>query len=174
MIIVGLGNPDREHQQTRHNVGFMVLDALLELETGASWKTEFGVAWARLGQHWLIKPQEYMNVSGQTLKRFIEKKGIEWKVADLLIVHDELDFPLGEIHEQRDRSAAGHNGVQSIIDAFNTKEFTRLRVGIGDNRLYDMPAEAYVLQRFTPDEQKIITATIKDLAHSLHERLIAA
>lgn len=170
MIFVGLGNPGKEYEDTRHNVGFVVLEKLAE-KNQITWKSEFGVRWAKIGPHWLIEPMEFMNVSGQTLKSFLEKKKVEMNPAtDLIVVHDEVDFPLGEVHQQRNRSGAGHNGVQSIIDALGTQDFERMRIGIGNNREKNIPAEDYVLQKFSAEERSAIAQAIDDAISFLEKK----
>lgn len=171
MIIVGLGNPGEEYDGTRHNIGFEVLDRLSAKHPGLAWKHEFGVHWARLDGHLLIKPQEFMNVSGPTVHRFLDKKKVTYTLPDLFVVHDDLDFPLGEVRQQADRSAAGHNGIQSLIDTFGAQDFQRLRIGIGDNRLSGVPAEDYVLQRFSPTERPVIDQAIAAAVETIERRL---
>lgn len=172
MFIVGLGNPGTEYEGTRHNVGSEVLDKLLAKFPETSWKKEFGVLWCRLGPHWLIKPQQYMNLSGQSLKSFLDYKHLDLNdPAQLLVVHDDVDFPLGESHEQLNRSAGGHNGVQSIIDTLGTQNFNRLRIGIGNNREVNVPAEEYVLQKFSGDEKKIIASAVSQAVTLLRSKI---
>lgn len=173
MMIVGLGNPGKKYVGTRHNVGFAVLDQLANDWSCSQWKKEFGVRWTRAKEHWLLEPQEFMNVSGACLLVFTQRKKLALQPAsDLLVVHDDLDFPLGEIRWQHDRSAAGHNGVQSIIEVWG-QHFSRLRVGIGSNRESNLPAEDYVLQPFTSAEQPIIDQAIIE-ATTLIQKNIAA
>lgn len=161
MIIIGLGNPGSEYDQTRHNVGFMVLDVVVEKNHGTPWKKEGGVVWSKIGDHLLIQPQEFMNLSGVSVKKFIDYKKIELpEPNNLLVVHDDLDFPLGEMHQQINRSAGGHNGVLSMIETLGTQNFSRLRIGIGNNRDQNIPAESYVLQKFSGDEKKIINTAV--------------
>lgn len=171
MIIVGLGNPGQEYETTRHNVGFSVLDEVLGTFPGSTWKKEFGVAWCTIGQHLLIKPQEHMNVSGQTVVTFLQKKNIAVQPENILVIHDDLDFPLGEVHEQANRSAGGHNGVQSLIDALGSQNFSRIRLGIGSNREFNIPAEAYVLQKFSKLEEQTIRPAITAVALLIQAKL---
>lgn len=173
MIIVGLGNPGKEYASTRHNVGFDVVDQLVK-ELHGSWKKEKGVAWSMVGKQYFIKPLQFMNVSGQSLLTFMKYKKMTWtSPADLIIVHDEIDFPLGEVHEQLKRSAGGHNGVKSIIDTLGTQNFTRYRIGIGNNREVGLPAEDYVLQKFSKDERVVIDKAIADVVTTLKQKVSA-
>lgn len=172
MIVVGLGNPGRKYERTRHNIGFMIVDRLVDQLNGTKWKKERGVRWSKVGEHWVVKPQEYMNASGASLKSFLDYKHLNLTDAtQLLVVHDDLDFPLGEMHEQVNRSAGGHNGVQSIIDALGTQNFGRLRIGIGNNHGANVPAEDYVLQVFTPLESQTIKQAINQAGTTLRQRL---
>lgn len=173
MIIVGLGNPGKEYFGTRHNLGFVVVDALAAT-LGLTWSNERGVMAARFGDHWLLKPQTYMNRSGDCLKDFFAYKNISINSADLhrdlIIVHDELDFPPGEFKLQRDRSSAGHNGVQSVIDAFSSKDFSRIRIGIG--KLPQIPIEEYVLQNIPAVDQSAIDEATTAVVDLLRKKLL--
>src|SRR5258706_1923257 len=97
MIIVGLGNPGKEYEQTRHNVGFMIIDQLRQRLAGRDWQTERDVAWSKVGSDWLIKPQKFMNRSGQALRDWLQYRHLPHQPADLsetfIVVHDELEFP---------------------------------------------------------------------------------
>lgn len=174
MIITGLGNPGQEFAATRHNFGFMVLDALAT-SLGCEWQEDRSVLWSKVGQHWLLKPQSYMNRSGHALSEFFRWHNISAETAalhaNLLVVHDDLDFPLGTLREQRDRSSAGHNGVQSIIDAFSTKDFSRLRLGIAQESLAVIPTEEFVLQQFLPNERPLLDETIQEAVRLLTEKI---
>ncbi len=172
MIIVGLGNPGLPYEQTRHNLGFMVADALAIALNGSPWKKEQMVRWSKIDGHYIIKPQEFMNLSGQSLRAFLDYKHLDLSDStQLLVIHDDLDFPLGEIHQQVNRSAGGHNGIQSIIDALGTQNFGRLRIGIGNNRDVMIPAEEYVLQHFTTAEKKIIDDAVNQAVTILTEKI---
>lgn len=174
MIITGLGNPGQEFAPTRHNFGFMVVDALATA-LGCEWQDDRSVQWVKYGQHWLLKPMAYMNRSGHTLHEFFRWHNLSTDSASLhaqlLVAHDELDFPLGTIREQRDRSSAGHNGVQSIIDAFSTKDFSRLRLGIAQESLAVIPTEEFVLQQFLPNERPLLNETIQEAVRILTEKI---
>lgn len=173
MIIIGLGNPGKDYLDTRHNVGFEAIEALAKA-LGADWTADRDVAVARYGDHWLIKPQTYMNRSGDALKDFFTYKNIATDPATVLdqmiVIHDELDFPPGEVKAQRDRSSAGHNGVQSIIDAFSTKDFTRFRIGIGKSP--HIPTDEYVLQNIPDQERPAINEAIATTAELLRKKIV--
>lgn len=148
-LIIGLGNPGTKYEKTRHNIGFMVLDVLIKNEQFDSKKVK------------LIKPQTFMNNSGQEVKKITDYYKIPAK--NIIIIHDDIDLPLGEIKIQQNRSSAGHKGVQSIIDSLGTKDFTRMRIGIRPEELIQ-ETEKFVIQKFTQEEQDIINETIKKAA----------
>lgn len=174
MIIVGLGNPGKEYEGTRHNVGYAVVDALVAGLKGLTWNDDDAAIWSQVGQHLIMKPFEFMNVSGASLESILDDQHLHVTApTDLIIVHDDLDFPLGEIHEQVNRSAGGHQGVQSIISALGTQNFTRLRIGIGNNRDVNVPAEEYVLQKFSTDEQPIINQAVERAVKLLSQKVSA-
>lgn len=176
MIVVGLGNPGRKYERTRHNIGFMIVDRLVDQLNGTKWKKERGVRWSKVGEHWVVKPQEYMNRSGQVLRDFLQFHHLpqqpEDLTASLTVVHDELDFPEETVKLQHARSSAGHNGVQSIIDAWGGwNGFDRLRFGIGDNRQHNIPAEDYVLQNFPADTLPVVDRQIDGAVGLLEKKL---
>lgn len=166
-LIVGLGNPGPKYEATRHNLGFLVLNRLAHDLGATTWKQERGVQVASVSGHWLIEPQEYMNRSGESVRDWLAYKHLTVDPKVLVVVHDDLDFPLGEVHEQSDRSAGGHNGVQSMIDALGTQAFRRIRIGIGNNRDLNIPGEDYVLQPFSDDERPTIDQAIVDVVARL-------
>jgi peptidyl-tRNA hydrolase, PTH1 family len=161
-LIVGLGNPGDEYAETRHNFGFRVVDELVAKISAAKEKTRAKAqAWSgkmdKMVVH-IIEPQTFMNLSGEAIVPFMKSKKI---AADsLVVVHDDLDIPFGEIRVSRNVSAAGHNGVQSIIDSLGTQDFTRVRLGIG-RPPENMPADRFVLQRFTAEEKKKLPEIIE-------------
>jgi PTH1 family peptidyl-tRNA hydrolase len=146
-LIVGLGNLGEKYKKTRHNAGFLIVDALLDREPAAGVREAAGFAAVYL------KPRTGMNSSGVAVKKAVEKNEI--KPDNLLIIHDDLDIDLGEYKLQKGRGAAGHNGVQSIIDALGAREFWRLRVGISRPPEGKDPAD-YVLESFTNSELRTI------------------
>ncbi|MGE4168524.1 MAG: aminoacyl-tRNA hydrolase [Candidatus Babeliales bacterium] len=145
--IIGLGNPGPKFTHNRHNIGFLVLDALAE-KHGGTWHTKDNLAYAELrapeGVVVLVKPQTFMNSSGKVIP-FLQKKGI--KPENILVVHDELELPFGQHKLRLGGSAKGHNGLRSIIDMIG-KDFWRLSCGVGrpENR---EDVGNYVLSDFT-------------------------
>ncbi len=154
-LIVGLGNPGKKYELTRHNLGFLVMDALA-LQIDAKWSenrdANAAVIETNQGGEKLVlaKPLTFMNRSGQTVGSLIEQFKLD--AGDLWLVHDDVDLPFGVLRVRQDGSAGGHNGVQSVIDALGTKSFVRFRVGIGETP-EKMALEDWVLSKFTKQEQ---------------------
>jgi PTH1 family peptidyl-tRNA hydrolase len=150
-LIVGLGNPGREYTETRHNVGFMIVDRLTA-KNRAEWRSErrWHADVARAGESWVCKPLTYMNLSGQAVAQVASFYKIP--ADSVLIVLDDFALPLGKLRLRSNGSAGGHNGLQSVIDHLGTQAVPRLRVGIGAAQ----PQEAvnHVLGRFRPEEQE--------------------
>lgn len=165
--IIGLGNPGHQYHYTRHNIGFRIIDQLAQ-HYNVTFKNidNMQVAQTQLGDHvlYLIKPQTFMNNSGQILP-WLRKKGIA--PEQLLIVHDELELPFGSIKTKFGGSAKGHNGIKSLIQHAGTTDFWRLRFGIGRpedrNRVPD-----YVLSNFTAAE----VASLDNKTHEAIEIII--
>ena len=132
-LIVGLGNPGAEYEHNRHNAGFDTIDLLAEEMGARYWKTECGALTAKVSYNGedliLAKPQSYMNCSGGPVKQLLSVYGL--KPADLVVIHDELDIDPGTIRVKFGGGLAGHNGLKSIADKTGTKDWMRVRVGIG-------------------------------------------
>lgn len=152
-LIVGLGNPGPKYEQNRHNVGFHCLDALVQAHglTFTGLKAKARIARGVILGHPVIlaKPVTFVNGSGWAVQGLMARHGYE--PGDILAVHDDLDLPLGRIRLRPKGSAAGHRGVQSIIDALGTEEFARLRVGIGRPPA-GVEVVDYVLSDFSEEE----------------------
>lgn len=171
-VIVGLGNPGGDYEKTRHNVGFMVVDRIAErLGCAPVRDKKYGAhaARGRLGDFelLLVKPQSYMNLSGEPTRKALADAGIpeaEWK-EKLIIVHDELDLPVGRMKIQTDRGAGGHNGIKSIIGSLGTQSFARVRVGV------DKPPKGkgadWVLAGFSKAEGPVIADAIDRAADAV-------
>lgn len=147
-VICGLGNPGEEYEHTRHNAGFDSVDALAEELRVSYWKSECGALTAKArykGEDLLlVKPQDFMNTSGGPLKKVCQAYGAT--PADIVVVHDELDIDPGTIRVKFGGGLAGHNGLKSIADKLQTKDWTRVRVGIG-RPPGRMPVVDWVLSR---------------------------
>lgn len=158
-LIVGLGNPGKKYENTRHNVGYRVVDKLGESGKGKekSWIT--------------TKTQTYMNESGQAVKRLITNH--HSLLTDLYIVHDDLDISLGQFKIQFGKGPKDHNGIASIEDTLGTNEFWRVRVGIenrGKGEGRRVKGEEYVLEEFTEEEKGVIDGVIGEIVQELNSK----
>ncbi|MEK7134989.1 MAG: aminoacyl-tRNA hydrolase [Patescibacteria group bacterium] len=172
-LIIGLGNPGKEHKNTRHNVGFLFIDELAkhlkarEFVDNKKLKSEITEVDHEL---FLAKPQTFMNKSGEAVLALLKSfpptgdlpKGDKIKPENILIVHDDIDILWGNFKFSFGRSSAGHKGVESIIKALKTKNFGRLRVGIQPAfAKKHIKADKVILKKFTPAEFKTLNQTIK-------------
>ena len=148
-LIVGLGNPGKEYENTRHNFGFKVLDMLAD---DAAWENKYDSQLIKTENLILAKPQTYMNLSGKAVAQILKY----YPDAQLIVVHDKLDFPLGAIKIIKNASAAGHNGIKSLIEELGTQDFIRIRLGVNSPERGPIPAEDFVLQKFAPHEQDLV------------------
>ena len=148
-LIVGLGNPGKEYENTRHNIGFMVIDNYLKNE---KFKTKFNGMYLKKvinnEEVIFLKPLSYMNLSGEVVKKYVNYFKIN--LSDLLIISDDLDMPCFKIKLKYKGSSGGHNGLKNIIQNINTEEFKRLKIGISNNLNVD--TRSYVLSKFNQEE----------------------
>ena len=157
-LIVWLGNPGLKYDKTRHNIGFAMVDARAEQE-GFLWKQESKykaevAIWEKCGEKLLLcKPQTYMNLSGEAVAPLARFYKIEAK--DILVVHDEIDFVTGRLALKLGGSAAGHNGLKSIIQKFGSADFYRLRIGVDRPAVSSQVADR-VLSSFNPEERALL------------------
>tara|TARA_Y100001970_G_scaffold151801_2_gene185927 strand:- start:1077 stop:1643 length:567 start_codon:yes stop_codon:yes gene_type:complete len=157
MIIAGLGNPGTQYANTKHNMGYWVLDKLAD-EFNLNFKLGKGeYMHTKNTQLSLVKPIGYMNNSGVAVKSYVNYFGLN--INDLLVIYDDADLPLGEIRFKSNGSAGGQKGVESIIYQFNTEAFLRLKVGIATNEQM-RPLEAYVLTPFKSEYNDLVDSTI--------------
>lgn len=160
-LIIGLGNPGREYRQTRHNIGFMLLDRLtVKLNTRFTrLQSKALVANTSFQERKLIlaKPQTFMNLSGQAVQGLIHFYKLP--LENIMIAHDDLDLPVGMIRIRPDGGSAGQKGMASTIERLGTDVFPRLRLGIG-RPPGQMPAPTYVLQDFTKADLELISETL--------------
>lgn len=177
-LVVGLGNPGSRYASTRHNVGFMVVDRLARRWRAAITKKQCG---AQVGaaefdgeKVWLAKPQTFMNLSGEAVSCLL--RFYKLSPADLVVIYDERDLPVGRIRLRERGSAGGHRGVASIIQMLGTNEFPRVRVGIG--RPPEMDAVDHVLSGFPPEERPLIEEAldraVEGVEDALRDGLVAA
>ncbi|MFH1405219.1 MAG: aminoacyl-tRNA hydrolase [Patescibacteria group bacterium] len=155
-IIIGLGNPGNKYENTRHNIGFLVIDELAKkanadlrakktlnaqiVETGINDKNVI-----------LCKPQTFMNNSGQAVYAILEKTSAS--ASDIIVINDDADLLFGDMRIKKSGSSAGHNGIQSIIEHLGTDNFTRIRLGIGRSSDQQTPLDKWVLQKWTKEEK---------------------
>ena len=176
-IIVGLGNPGEEYRDTPHNLGFAAVDALAEKYGGSfAFYKKFNAETAKIyigrEEILLLKPRTFMNLSGRAVLAALnfykllkilksekyEERGFN---STLLVIHDDLDLPLGKSRVSFGVGPAGHKGVISVIESLGIKNFARLRIGIAkEDVLARMPAENYVLAKFSEDDKKIVNEAI--------------
>lgn len=173
-LVAGLGNPGEKYQHTRHNVGFMVVDKLLEfINKKSDFKAEkkFESEIAREKELVLMKPQTFMNNSGVAVSKLAHFYKIQNQ--DVYVVHDDLDIRLGEYKIQLGVGPKVHNGVDSVVSNLGTEDFWRIRIGI-DNRVLDdarESGESYVLGKFSRDERVILDEVIKKVVEELCKTL---
>ncbi len=170
-LIVGLGNPGREYEGTRHNCGFMVIDKLAEKLNVSVDQNKFKGLYVKFKYHGedviLLKPQTYMNLSGESVSTLMQFFKIE--IEDLLVIYDDLDMPVGKLRLRKTGSAGGHNGIKNIIVHLNSQDFKRIRVGI-DRHKY-MKVVDYVLSRFTKEETDAINQGIENAVNAIIDYL---
>lgn len=143
-LVVGLGNPGKNYENTRHNVGFMVLDGILK---DAKWKEKFDGLYIKDDDVIYLKPITYMNVSGFSVEKVVNF----FKIApeDILVIQDDLDLPFNTFKLKKNSSSGGHNGIKSIISCLGTDSFLRLKIGIAHDRNID--TKDYVLGKFSKE-----------------------
>ncbi len=160
-LLVGLGNPGREYEQTRHNVGFMVIDELAKRWNLSYNQTKFNGLFSShiVGTEKVIlcKPLTYMNLSGECVRPLMDY--FKMDIDDLLVIYDDLDLPVGKIRLRVKGSAGGHNGIKSLIHHLGTDQFKRIRIGIGRPQNGQKVTD-YVLGRFISEEQPDIQHAI--------------
>jgi len=164
-LIVGLGNPGKQYEDTRHNVGFKVIDVLstrlnIPLDK-MKFNGLFGMGNIGGEKVLLLKPLTYMNLSGESVRPIMDYYDIE--IENLIVVYDELDLPVGKIRIRTKGSAGGHNGMKSIIAHTGTQNFNRIRIGV-DRPKAGMPITNYVLGPFSNEEKPSVIETIEKSA----------
>ncbi|MCW9134253.1 aminoacyl-tRNA hydrolase [Bacillus paramycoides] len=171
-LIVGLGNPGREYELTRHNIGFMAIDELAKRWNISlneqKFKGLFGAGFVNGEKVILLKPLTYMNLSGESIRPLMDYYKID--VEDFIVMYDDLDIPVGKLRLRMKGSAGGHNGVKSTISHLGTQEFQRIRMGI-DRPKNGMKVVDYVLGRFTSEETSGVNQSIEKAADACEEWL---
>ena len=160
-LVVGLGNPGRKYKATKHNIGFMCLDYFAKNNKLKFKKdNKFSGEALKIGNLVFLKPHTFMNESGQSVRKIMNFYNIS--VSDILIIHDDLDLPLGKTRLREKGSSAGHNGIKSIISNVQTEEFKRVRIGIDKNPLYE--TKNYVLSAFSKKEKELLDPILEKVA----------
>lgn len=159
-LIVGLGNPGTEYENTRHNVGFMIIDNYANQYNAVINKNKLNGLYTEISLNnekiILLKPQKYMNLSGEVVKSFINFYKIN--VEDIIIINDDLDMPVGKIKLKQQGSSGGHNGLKNIEQHLGTDEYKRLKIGISNNK--DIDTKNYVLGKFSKEDKEILNKEI--------------
>lgn len=152
-LIVGLGNPGREYENTRHNIGFMVVDNYLgEVKWSSKFNGLYYETSLRGEKYIFLKPQSYMNLSGNVVLQFVKYYKIN--IEDILVIQDDLDLPVGKSRIKCNSSAGGHNGIKDIISCLHTDSFARLKIGVSQDRSID--TKDYVLGKFAKSEMDVL------------------
>ena len=169
LIVAGLGNPGAGYQNTRHNMGFAIVDTLCK-KLGIELKsTKFNALYAKFRMEdkiiILLKPQTFMNNSGIAVSQFAKYYNI--LPQNIIVIHDDITLPLGRFKIKQGGSAGGHNGITSIIDFLDSQEFVRLKYGVGAKPLKEMNLADWVLQRFNKDELKTAENSLPDATEAI-------
>jgi PTH1 family peptidyl-tRNA hydrolase len=183
-LIVGLGNPGPKFEKTRHNLGFMAIDFVRDkLDTFSNWREEKAynslIAEGEIDGEKIIlaKPQTFMNLSGQAVHKI--RRFYKPEAADIWIIHDDFDLPIGVLRVSQGASAAGHNGIKSVIEMLGTKNFIRFRIGIHPiGRSFfstifkrKIALEKFVLEKFEKEELNLIDDAIKKCGLAVEKAL---
>lgn len=166
-LIVGLGNPEKKYEKTRHNCGFRAIDYYAK-ENNLTFKSKFkGLYCEQIVNNEkiiLLKPQTYMNLSGESVREIVKFYNID--INNILVIYDDVDFEVGTFKIRRGGSAGGHNGIRNIIDNLKTENIGRIRIGISKN---EIPLMDYVLGKFTPEEDKKIESVLPQVANIIYD-----
>ena len=171
-LIVGLGNPGREYDNTRHNIGFMVVD-----ELSKKWEFDFnkkkfdGVYGEKIinGEKIIIlQPQKFINLSGEVIRKVVDYFKID--IDDILVIHDDLDTPIGKYKLRYQGSSGGHNGLKNIELNLATRNYKRIKIGISNNKKMD--TKDYVLGKFNKEDQTLVNRVIDDMIMILNDYLV--
>ncbi|CAM3255281.1 aminoacyl-tRNA hydrolase [Filibacter tadaridae] len=171
-MIIGLGNPGKQYEKTRHNVGFQAIDKLCERLLAPSMQSKFNGMYSVVhhpkGKVILVKPLTYMNLSGECVRPLMDYYGVD--VGDIVVIYDDLDIAPGTIRLRQKGSAGGHNGMKSLIAHLGTDQFNRIRIGVG-RPVGGMKVADYVLSSFSKEEQPLIGDMIDKSASAVESWL---
>lgn len=152
-LIIGLGNPGKQYEKNRHNIGFRIVDSLGELGNDVR----------------VLKPMDFMNNSGKAVAKEVKFYKLD-PTKDILVVSDDKDMIFGKLRERSEGSAGGHNGLKSIIEHLGTENFNRLKFGVGHED-QQIPTDAFVLQNFSAEEEKLLPELIDSSVNKIMEWL---
>ena len=164
-LLVGLGNPGSRYTKTRHNIGFMVLDALTaQIGLAFRERTDYRASDGFMENERIIfmEPLTFMNRSGSAVKKIADKHAVS--PERIIVIHDDLDLATGRIKIRKKGSAGGHKGIESVIQQIGTRDFIRVKIGIGRDPL--MPTEAFVLSKFRKEELPLIREAVSRAAEA--------
>lgn len=168
-LVVGLGNPGKNYEQTRHNVGFRVIDSIADFYNIKKYKQKKEDLYFELETETekfiFLKPQSYMNLSGIVVKNFINFFKID--IEEIIIISDDIDLPIGKIRLKAQGSSGGHNGLKNIEEAIGSSKYKRIKIGTNNEKMFS--AEKYVLEKFSKEENKKIENSIEEVKKIIFE-----
>ena len=166
-LIIGLGNPGKAYAETRHNIGFQVIDLLADKWnaplTQSKFKGMYSIIHRPEGKVMLLKPLTYMNLSGESVGALMDYYDVD--IEEILVIYDDLDLPTGQLRLRQKGSAGGHNGIKSLIQHLGTQQFNRMRIGISRPPA-GMKVPDYVLSRFSKEEAVDVKEAVKKSAEA--------
>ena len=168
-LIVGLGNPGHEYENTRHNIGFQLLDYIAKDKNIQFLRDKFNGKYTELSINGekviLLKPLSYMNLSGSVVEKYVSFYKIN--VCDILVIQDDLDMNFGRVKIVHNSSSGGHNGIKDIERCLGTKDYARLKIGIANDK--SINTKDYVLGKFTEEEKNILQSVDKNLVNVIDD-----
>ena len=168
-IVAGLGNPGREYNMTRHNIGFEVIDYIADKHNVRVNKLKYKSVYGEMNiggeKVFLVKPQTYMNLSGDSLYDFVHFYKVP--IENLIVINDDISLDPGRIRVRAKGSAGGHNGLKSIIYMLQSDEFPRVKMGVGAPPVKEYDLADYVLGRFKPEERKELSSKLDNAAEAI-------
>ena len=172
-LIFGLGNPGKSYENTRHNVGFSLIDFIakknnLTFKSDRKFNSLYSEYFVSGEKVLLIKPLSYMNFSGTVVKKYVQFYNVD--IESILIIQDDLDMKLGKIRVAFNSSSGGHNGIKSIIENLGTKEFLRLKIGISNNKEID--TKDFVLDNFSVEERLVLNNSYLKLENIVDDFIV--
>ena len=168
-LVVGLGNPGNQYSFTRHNSGFLALDFYFKTHK-MEWegKPKFGAIYAREGDVFFVKPQDYYNESGRAVREFA--KFYKINLSNILVICDDFSMEFGKVRSRATGSAGGNNGLKSVISELSSEDFNRLRIGTGNDTLrHKMGDVDFVLSKYTPEEKEKLPEILSEISKRIDD-----